>query len=91
MTMESKEMTRTRIVLPQSLLDAIDRQVGQKNRSEFLAEAAREKLERLALLQALDATAGMVNDEDHPEWRGPCGVARWVEELRALESDRMGS
>ena len=84
----SQEMTRTHVVLPRSLLEAIDGQVGQRKRSEFLAEAAREKLDRLTLLRALEATAGVIKGDDYPEWQDPGSVARWVEELRTMEDGR---
>ena len=84
----AKKMERTHVLLPRSLLEAIDRQVGQRKRSEFLAEAAREKLERLALLEALEATAGVLKEEDYPEWKDSESIASWVETLRSADIAR---
>jgi metal-responsive CopG/Arc/MetJ family transcriptional regulator len=41
-------MGRTRIVIPDQLLEEIDSVVGPRGRSRFLETAAREKLDRLA-------------------------------------------
>ena len=41
-------MARTHVVMSDEVLEAIDEVAGQRGRSHFLEEAAREKLERLA-------------------------------------------
>lgn len=41
-----KESVRTHVLVPREILEAVDRLVGQRRRSQFLAEAAQEKLER---------------------------------------------
>lgn len=51
-------MARTHVVLSDEVMNAIDTHVGERGRSRFLEEAAREKLERLELEQALASTAG---------------------------------
>lgn len=71
-------MARTHVVLDDEVLAAIDGAVGQRGRSRFLEEAAREKLARLALEDALRSTAGIVRSGRYPQWRDRESTARWV-------------
>ncbi len=79
-------MARTHVVMDQEILEQIDRRVGARGRSRFLEQAAREKLARLELEEALQATSGMVGEKDYeqrPFWtvlgfsprpgKRPCG------------------
>ena len=74
------KVRRTHIVIPEDLAREIDRVVGKRGRSAFLAEAGRKELKRLRMLRALERAAGSWKDKDHPELRR--GAARWVEGLR---------
>lgn len=76
---------RTHVIIPEPLVEEIDRVVGKRGRSAFLAQAAEKELRRLRQIQALDGAAGGWKDKDHPELDG--GAARWVKSLRK-ESDR---
>lgn len=78
---------RTHIVLPDELVEAVDRLVGKRRRSAFVAEALRERLRREQLLRALEESAGILKEEDYPEWATPAKVARWVRKVRR-ESER---
>jgi hypothetical protein len=71
---------RTHVVIPAELIAAIDRLVGNRGRSRFIAEAAEREIRRLAQLKALDAAVGSWKSGDHPELKG--GAAKWVEGLR---------
>lgn len=71
---------RAHIVLPEELIDEIDRTVGRRGRSRFIARAAATELRRLRQLKALEKGAGAWKERDHPELRG--GAARWVARLR---------
>ena len=51
-------------------------------RSRFLEEAAREKLERLAMKRAIRKGAGLLKASDHPEWRDTEAVKEWVRASR---------
>ena len=53
-------MARTRVELPDELLEEIDQVVGPSGRSRFLEIAAREKLDRLA---SEESKAGMGETE----------------------------
>lgn len=76
-------MARTHVVLDDHVLAAIDRVAGERGRSRFLEEAAREKLARLELERTLHATAGKIDRTKHPEWADAKATAKWVREVRA--------
>jgi predicted transcriptional regulator len=78
-------MGRTHVRLDDALLDAIDSVAGKRGRSRFLEEAAREKLARLELESALNATAGIAQDKDYPDWSTRQRAAEWVRRTRATE------
>lgn len=78
-------MARTHVILDDSVLRAIDDKVGQRGRSRFLEEAAREKLERIDLEAAIRKGAGMLKDEDYPHWRDTESVQEWVRASRRGE------
>lgn len=80
-------MARAHVSLPDELLEEVDRIAGRRRRSQFVEDAIREKLRRAAQDQALANQAGVLRDEDYPQWRTPADVSQWVEQLRA-ESER---
>ncbi|MDY6912361.1 MAG: ribbon-helix-helix domain-containing protein [Chloroflexota bacterium] len=80
---------RTHIVLPEELVDNVDRVVGKRRRSRFVEEAIREKLRRDELLAALEETAGILSDMDYPEWETSQKTAEWVRESRRGDEERM--
>jgi hypothetical protein len=73
------------VILDDQVIDAIDRLVGQRGRSRFLEEAAREKLERLELDKALVATVGTVKAKDYPEFKDQASINEWVRAQRRTE------
>jgi len=78
-------LKRTHVVFEESLVKDIDRLVGARLRSKFLAEAAQEKLMRYRQIEALRAADGAWKSKDHPELA--TGSAKWVQKLRR-ESQR---
>jgi hypothetical protein len=81
---------RTHVLLPRETLDAVDRLVGPRRRSEFLAEAAAEKLRRCERVAAARAVMGSLADAPIPEWNTPESSAAWVRSLRVQsDSDRL--
>ena len=76
---------RAHVILPIELVADIDRLVGKRGRSAFLAEVARDEIMRRQQRLALQASAGAWKDEDHPELKG--GSAAWVRQMRS-ESER---
>lgn len=80
---------RTHVLIPEEVTRAIDKLAGQRRRSKFITEAVKEKLNRIRLLKALEETAGAIKREDHPEWKTPKDVAKWVTDLRKEEAKRL--
>lgn len=77
--------TRTTISLPDSLMAEIDRLVGPRGRSGFLARAAQNELKRERLRTALDAARGALVGTS--EWRSGDEIIRFVDELRSDDRD----
>ena len=78
-------MGRTHVVLSDDLIEAIDGAVGERGRSRFLEQAAREKLARLALEASLRETAGIAGGGRYGHWRDRQAAAEWVRETRRTE------
>jgi predicted transcriptional regulator len=74
------------VVLDDEILREIDAIAGERGRSRFLEEAAREKLKRLALEAALIETSGVLRKEDYPEFATREKTAEWVRATRGTES-----
>jgi hypothetical protein len=79
-------VARTHVVLSDEVLKAVDEVAGKRGRSRFFEEAAREKLERLELAEALEATAGIARDRLYGHWRDRQAAAAWVRKTRSTES-----
>ena len=67
MGMETQVMTRTHVILPDDVVAAIDELVGQRGRSSFLAEAARDAIKRRRLKSFLLSDEAAWKSKDHPE------------------------
>ena len=81
----SKNLTRrAHVVLPIEVVAEIDKLVGKRGRSAFLAEVARDEIQRRHQRNALRAAKGAWKDADHPELKD--GATAWVSQMRA-ESD----
>lgn len=78
-------MARTHVILSDEVIAAIDDRVGERGRSRFLDEAAREKLERLELEAAISEGAGMLKERDYPHWSDTESVQEWVRTSRRGE------
>jgi metal-responsive CopG/Arc/MetJ family transcriptional regulator len=77
---------RTHVILPEALVAQIDKLVGKRGRSRFLAQVAEREIARLRQLRALERAAGSWKDASHPELRE--GAAEWIETLRAEDEKR---
>jgi len=78
-------MARTHVILNDKVIEAIDQLVGQRGRSQFLDQAAREKLERLALEEALASTVGVLKRQHYPEFEDQASINKWVRAQRRTE------
>ena len=76
---------RTTISLPEPLMAEIDRLVGPRGRSGFLARAARNELKRERLRAALDRGRGAMAGA--PGWRTGDEIIGFVDERRADDRD----
>ncbi|MFA5889784.1 MAG: hypothetical protein WDA27_02335 [Actinomycetota bacterium] len=81
-------MARTHVVMADEVLEAIDEVVGERGRSRFLEEAAREKLARAELERALRSTKGIAGGNEYAHWRDRSTAATWVREGRKTERMR---
>lgn len=81
--------TRAHVVLPEDLLEAVDRVAGKRKRSRFVEAAIREKLSREALSAALRESAGAIDLSSYPEWQNPEGVSAWVRSGRKEDDARI--
>jgi hypothetical protein len=79
-------MARTHVILDDEVLDAIDKAVGQRGRSRFLEEAAREKLDRMELEQVIRDGAGSLKEKDYPHWQDQASINEWVRAQRRTEA-----
>lgn len=76
----------THVILPVDVVADIDKLVGKRGRSAFLAELARREIKLRRQRQALRESAGSWKSEDHPELAK--GAAAWVQQIRALDAHR---
>ena len=81
-------MMRTHIVMPKELLAEVDKLVGPRKRSAFVAQAAAEKLTRLRLKKAARNVAGSLANRDIAGWESSEGAASWVHGLRVEADER---
>lgn len=87
----SSNRLRAHVVIPEDLLREVDALVGNRKRSDFFVEAAREKIERMKLQKAAHELAGFLKDVDTPHWRTPEETSEWVRSLRRESDERASS
>jgi Arc/MetJ-type ribon-helix-helix transcriptional regulator len=76
-------MARTHVILPDDLLEEIDKLVGERKRSEFLSEAASKELKRRRLIEAARLAGGsLIHADTPPEWATSESTAEWVRSVR---------
>ncbi len=77
---------RAHVVLPDDLISEIDKIVGARGRSAFLAELARREIKRRNLLAMFTRDEPIWKDEDHPELKD--GASEWVRRMRGESEAR---
>jgi hypothetical protein len=80
---------KAHLVLPREILEEVDRIAGKKKRSLFIAEAAREKIEKERFLKILEETHGAWGDDNHPELRSPKDMERYLRRTRQSYRKRL--
>ncbi len=78
--MSTKKIT---LSLPATLVEKLKALVPPRQRSAFVAEALRERLEEEETLAVLEETAGICSAEDYPYWDTDEDIDRWLREFRA--------
>lgn len=76
---------RTNLLLPEDLVEQLDRIAGPRGRSRYVADAVRERLRRDERMAAIKAAAGLWRD--HPLFPTSEAVVEWVRQLRREETD----
>ena len=85
MAADTPNTTRAHVVLPTDLVAAVDRLVGRRARSRFVADAVAEKVARLRQRELLTAAAGVLADREVPGWDD---APAWVRSLREQDETR---
>jgi metal-responsive CopG/Arc/MetJ family transcriptional regulator len=80
-------MARTHVSIAAELVEEIDRVAGERGRSRFLEDAAREKLERIELEKALSSTKGIVRGSRYRHWKDRETTSKWVDRARRSGDD----
>lgn len=78
---------RLHISLDDDLVRELDRRVGRRRRSGFIAGAVRVALDDAVRWDLIEAALGSIDDEGH-EW--DADPARWVHEGRRSDVTRVG-
>jgi len=74
--------SRKHVIIEEDIVKEIDRLVGKKKRSSFIASATKKELKRLKQLSIIKKFKGTWKDEEHPEMAGKEGTYKWVRKLR---------
>ncbi len=82
------QVVRTHFIAPKELIEEVDKLVGPRRRSEFLTEAAADKLKREKLLRLTREVSKLPPAESIPEWDTPKSVSKWVHDGR-VEADHV--
>jgi hypothetical protein len=88
-------MTRAHVILREDLIAEIDRRVGRRKRSQFIADTLDAELRRLRRIDAGNAAGGSLRDVDVPGWETSASTIAWVRDLRrtgdsAIDVSRQG-
>jgi metal-responsive CopG/Arc/MetJ family transcriptional regulator len=84
----SEDTVRTRIVIPKSLVEAIDELVGRGSRSRFLVEAVEKEIRRRKLLRAGEQAGGSLKSVEISGWETSDAAAEWVRSSRGGDQSR---
>jgi hypothetical protein len=77
---------KTQIVFPEDVLQELDRTVKERQRSDFVVEAVREKLQRLRLEESLAQVGGLWKDRSDLKTDGQ--VRTYLKRLRGADTRR---
>jgi hypothetical protein len=75
---------RTNLLLPEDVVEALDRVAGPRGRSRYVAQALRERIRRDEREAEMHEAAG--SWRDHPDFPTSEAVVEWVRRLRSEET-----
>ncbi len=78
---------RVHISLDEDLVAEIDRKVGPRQRSSYIADIVRKQLDSDRRWEKIRSAYGSISDEGHP-WDPD--VAKWVHDSRREDPRRVG-
>lgn len=78
-------MARTHVVMAEEVVEAIDKIAGERGRSRFLEEAARDRLRRLALEEDLRTGRRIIDPKKYRHWHDVRATRAWVRSVRRTE------
>ena len=78
---------RLHIALDDDLVDELDRRVGPRRRSAFIARAVEAALDDERRWELIESSLGTIRDEGH-DW--DADPSAWVREQRSADETRVG-
>src|SRR5205823_2246863 len=84
---QTEQAMRVHITLPSKVVKDLDRRVGARRRSSFIAHAVEHALEDQQRWELIESSLGAIKDRGH-EW--DAGPARWVRGQRRADAKRVG-
>jgi hypothetical protein len=78
---------RLHITLSDEIVEELDRRVGPRRRSPFIANAVRRALEDKHRWELIESAVGSIADEGH-DWDDD--AASWVRDQRRADAARVG-
>jgi len=78
---------RLHITLDDELVEELDRRVGPRRRSAFVAQAVRAALEDARRWELVESAVGSIADDGH-DW--DADPASWVRDQRRAHAARLG-
>lgn len=78
---------RVHITLPEQVVKDLDRRVGARRRSSFVARAVERALEDEQRWELIESSLGAIKEQGH-DW--DAGSARWVRAQRRADAKRVG-
>jgi metal-responsive CopG/Arc/MetJ family transcriptional regulator len=71
------------VTIPIALLNRLDDRIPKRQRSEFITEAIEEYLALAEQIAAIEESAGVWTEENHPDMRTEEDIDRWLAAVRA--------
>jgi metal-responsive CopG/Arc/MetJ family transcriptional regulator len=70
------------VTLPRELIERLDDRVPSRQRSRFIANAIESQLAIEEQMAAVEETAGIWTEENHPELKTEEDIDTWLQNLR---------